>query len=133
MSHDAGHRATIYSVADRAEVSICGESSRERASDAPNVSARDSAPTADDPGAALARVRESNCGLVQANRALRRRLGAAERQLNQLLAAVEAMLHDLQRHGRLGEDAVDAWYAVEALHRREGGEAPPERGDVQTH
>lgn len=133
LESQQGTRGATTAGRDRAEASTSGESSRERASEALNVSPRDSAPTADDPGAALARVRESNCGLVQANRALRRRLGAAERQLKQLLAAVEALLHDMRRHGRLGEDAVDAWYAVEALHRREGGEAPPEPGDVQTH
>ena len=94
---------------------------------------RDSAATADNPGAALARLRESNCGWVQANRALRRRLGAAERQLNQLLAAVEAMLYDLRWHGRLGEDAVEAYHAVAALHRREEEEEAPPGSHVQTH
>ena len=59
--------------------------------------------------AALERLRASNAGLQRENRGLQQSLDELNQNEGYLLVVVDSMLYDLENHGELKEDSVEAW------------------------
>ena len=61
------------------------------------------------PGDALEALRASNAGLQRENRGLQQSLDELNQNEGYLLVVVDSMLYDLENHGELKEDSVEAW------------------------